>query len=319
MGLEPYLVRERRDFFPVEQDAVVFVDDWKGQKPGQKDSPVCFYARAFLRSDKPTYKVLEHCLGESGAVGWHRRDLLFSESFPIILNTLDHDAALTKCFMALWEYGEIKEPVVDRFFSGLVGLRTELPEAWKFENPLQRALFLFLGSLGTKLWKCGIESAVIVCDRFMEFKEPVKKQAVEEDGFCRFLYSDPTNVVNGEYMVMIPIDKKRQDVVPYLPWLNLVDGELWIIQKAQTTPLSDNTTIWDRAIRWRNMGCPGDFELFRKADEKVMENLLELPSFDEEDREKINKRFLDYISKWMDWCNRGICMSISVNHKDNLK
>lgn len=245
-------------------------------------------------------------------MNWHRSDLLFSDVFDELLNTFEFAKESTQSFLCLWPLKDLTSATVISYFNGFTKNTAE-PDVWRFEEePYQRGLFFFLVGLIESLRHQNIGSAVIICDRFDVFRNRIKKQALEDDGFARFQFKDPDGRIEGDYCVMIPFDKDREHVLQYRPWLNLIDGELWLIQRSQSTPLSDGNSIWQRAMSWRDQGRPQEYELLLDKDECFLENLLDLKNSEEDKKALANNRLKKYFEHWMQWCIDDYCQEIKI-------
>lgn len=251
-----------------DAEVVVFVDEWKGRNA--TDGEILDYEGRVFRRDDPLFGRLTALLIACNAGRWHAsgdRDkhpfLFAADHFDAILYCLDK--MKTEQLSMPVANAALKAPHVDKQWTQIVGENPILREIWDTDNVYARALFRFTDFAFHVLGKNLADGAkvVVVVDRQDWLGARAKRGTAVAPGVISL--GAGVDRIRGELWCIQ--DKTLSGAQPLLPFLGLVDSELWArTQRLMSQPLPDGNTVHDRLAEWRERGQPAEEPVLTQAD-----------------------------------------------------
>lgn len=233
-------------------DVLVIVDDWKGTRSTDYDSPVCLVGRTYRRND--AFERLVSLLDAANAQNWHvgksrRRSLFKARGFDEIIGTIEAGSTL---LTQLWIYDQYRRNEVADF---LQTLPVEVRDAWDVKHPHAIALLEYAMRvrwyIGNVVRRNAEQVSVLIVADSQDWL-PSMQDALHPLGPLPPSCIKEISRVSVEVVVA---GNKRKCGAAILQLLGLADSEAWAHGRFASSPLSDGSTVHERMVEWQQSGA----------------------------------------------------------------
>lgn len=241
-----------------DADILVVVDDWKSADTGSPDAPVFYTGRQFRVAD-PQLPMLISSLSGAGAADWHASGSRAKHSFLFSVDAYPEIAArLNGMDSALWamlvDAQDLRAPHIGEQWRRFLEEDPDLKAVWSSE-PQATGFFRFIDYLiGFMSHRVSDPVRVRVISDTLDWLTGLP----HDGGLVEIVRSHPP----FELEVVMIADKQGERAQPYLPLLGLVDSEAWAFGRLQSLQISEQTTIRDRSMTWRDAGADPTIPIF---------------------------------------------------------